>query len=156
MRRFDLHSLRFHDVSELWRTLPVEVAPFQYGGLEYHVPDDVVQAELSVARVGDNLTLTILVDTRVLGPCQRCLADADIVVDAEGMEYARHGEASPEPDDEDDAYVVAHQLDLERWVRDLIAEALPQKLLCRDDCRGLCPECGADLNADPGHGHEEA
>ena len=158
MRRFDLHSLRFRDASEVWRTLPVEVAPFLYGGLEYRVPDDVVQAELTVARVGDNLTLTLLVDTQVLGPCQRCLADADIEVSAEGVEYVRHGESSPEPEPEDDvdAYVVSHQLDLERWVRDIIAEALPQKLLCREDCRGLCAVCGADLNADPGHRHEEA
>ena len=44
MRRFDLHSLRFHDASEIWRTLPVEVAPFLYGGLEYHVPEDLVEA----------------------------------------------------------------------------------------------------------------
>jgi DUF177 domain-containing protein len=159
VRRLDLHSLRFHDASEVWRTLPVEVQPFVYGGLEYHVPGDVVQAELTAARVGDNLTLTLLVDTHVLGPCQRCLADADIVVGAEGIEYVRHGESSAEvvPDEDDvDAYVVAHQLDLERWVRDLVADALPQKLLCRDDCRGLCPLCGADLNADPDHRHEEA
>ena len=37
-------------------------------------------------------------------------------------------------------------------MRDLIAEALPLKLLCRDDCRGLCAVCGADLNADPEQG----
>jgi uncharacterized protein len=153
MRRFDLHSLRFHDASEAWRTLPVDVAPFLYGGLEYHVPDDVVQAELTAARVGDNLTLTLLVDTHVLGPCQRCLADADIVVGDESIEYVSHG--ASEGDEEDEGYAVAHQVDLERWVRDLIAEALPQKLLCRDDCRGLCPVCGADLNADPDHVHEE-
>jgi uncharacterized protein len=154
MKRFDLHSLRFHDASEVWRTLPVEVAPFSYGGLEYWVPEGVVEAELSAARVGDNLTLTLGVSADVLGPCQRCLTDADIVVDARGVEYARHGES--ETDDEDEGYVAAHQLDVERWVRDLIAEALPQKLLCRDDCRGLCAVCGADLNADPDHRHEEA
>ena len=45
-------------------------------------------------------------------------------------------------------------VDVERWVRDLIAEALPPKLLCRDDCRGLCAVCGADLNADPEHRHD--
>jgi uncharacterized protein len=154
MRRFDLHSLRFHDASELWRALPVEVSPFRYGGLEYRVPDDVVEAVLTVARVGDNLTLRLEVETRVLGPCQRCLDDADLDVEARGIEYVRHGES--ETEDQDDAYVVAHQVDLERWVRDILAEALPQKLLCRDDCRGLCPVCGADLNADPGHKHEEA
>jgi uncharacterized protein len=154
MRRFDLHSLRFRDASEVWRTLPVEVAPFHYGGLEYRVPDDVVEADLTAARVGDNLTLTLSLVTRVMGPCQRCLGDADLAVEAKGVEYVRHGES--ETDDEDDAYVVAHQIDVERWARDLIAEALPQQLLCSDDCRGLCPVCGADLNADPGHRHEEA
>ena len=69
---------------------------------------------------------------------------------ARGIEYVRHGDSGATGEDEDeDAYVVAHQVDLERWVRDLIAEALPVKIVCRDDCRGLCPVCGADLNADP-------
>ena len=155
MKRFDLRSLRFHDESEVWRTLPVAVDPFHYGGLEYHVPDDTVEAELTAARVGDNLTLTLDVHTDVLGPCQRCLTDADIEVDARGVEYVQHG-ASETGEEDEEAYVEAHQLDLERWTRDLIADALPQKLLCRDDCRGLCPVCGADLNADPDHRHEEA
>lgn len=155
MKRFDLRSLRFHDESEVWRTLPVEVEPFLYGGLEYHVPDDVVEAELTAARVGDNLTLTLDVRTHALGPCQRCLNDADLEVDARGMDYVHHGDSETDEDD-DEAYVDAYQLDLGRWVRDLVAEALPQKLLCREDCRGLCSVCGADLNADPDHRHEEA
>lgn len=155
MKRFDLRSLRFHDESEVWRTLPVEVDPFLYGGLEYHVPGDVVETELTAARVNDNLTLTLDLGTDVLGPCQRCLNDADIAVDARGIEYVHNGDSESDEDDEE-AYVEAYQLDLGRWTRDLIAEALPQKLLCRDDCRGLCSVCGADLNADPDHHHEEA
>jgi uncharacterized protein len=154
MRRFDLHALRFRDASEVWRTLPVEVAPFLCGGLEYRVRDDLVDAELTAARVGDNLTLALSVDADVLGPCQRCLGDADVAVQARGVEYVRQG--ASEGDDEDEGYVVAHQIDVERWVRDLVAEALPQQLLCRDDCRGLCAVCGADLNVDPDHRHEEA
>jgi uncharacterized protein len=154
MKRFDLRSLRFHDAGEVWRKLPVEVDPFTFGGLEYRVAGDVVEAELTSARVGDNLTLTLAVHADVLGPCQRCLNDADVAVDARGIEYVGRGES--EAGEEDEAYVVAHQLDVERWVRDLIADALPSKLLCRDDCRGLCPVCGADLNADPEHRHEEA
>jgi uncharacterized protein len=154
MKRFDLRSLRFHDSSEVWRSLPVEADPFLYGGFEYHVPGDAVEAELTVARVGDNLTLTLDLRAEVIGPCQRCLADADIEVDAHGVEYVRHGES--ETEEEGDGYVTAHQLDVEAWVRDLIAEALPQKLLCREDCRGLCPVCGADLNTDPDHHHAEA
>jgi uncharacterized protein len=75
-------------------------------------------------------------------------------VDVHGVEYVRHGES--ETGDEDEGYVEAHQLDVASWVRDLVADALPQKLLCREDCRGLCTVCGADLNAHPDHRHEEA
>ena len=154
MKRFDLRSLRFRDAGEVWRTLPVEVEPFLYGGLEYRVPGDVVEARLTAARVGDNLTLTLDVHTPVTGPCQRCLDDAELDVDARGVEYVRHGDS--ETDGEEEGYVRAHQADLEGWVRDLIADALPQKLLCSEECRGLCAVCGADLNDDPDHHHEEA
>ena len=43
----------------------------------------------------------------------------------------------------------------EAWARDALALALPQQLLCREECAGLCPVCGVDLNdAEPGHAHE--
>ena len=46
-------------------------------------------------------------------------------------------------------------LDLRAWAHDALALALPAQLLCREDCAGLCPSCGADLNtAGPEHGHE--
>jgi uncharacterized protein len=154
MRRFDLRSIRFGDASETWRRLPVEVAPFVFGGSEYAIVGGAVELLLTVGRVGDNLTLVGEVDSDVVGPCQRCLGDADVRVEARGVEYVRHGDA--EGDEEEEGYVASSIVDVERWVRDLIAEALPPKLLCREDCRGLCPVCGADLNADPSHRHEEA
>ena len=54
---------------------------------------------------------------------------------------------SPYMDDED-------VIDLRAWARDALALALPTQILCKDDCLGLCPECGADLNADPAHEHD--
>jgi uncharacterized protein len=160
MRRFDLRSLKFHDASETWRSLPVDIDPFVFGGLDYAVPDDKVELELTAARVGANLTLTAEFETDVIGPCQRCLADADVRVDARGVDYVRHGDSEDGPaddvDDEDEGYASNFVLDVERWARDLIAEALPAQLLCRDECRGLCPVCGADLNADPEHTHDQS
>ena len=48
-------------------------------------------------------------------------------------------------------------LDLHAWARDALALALPVQLVCRADCAGLCPVCGADLNAaGPEHAHERA
>ena len=45
-------------------------------------------------------------------------------------------------------------LDVHGWARDAIALALPEQILCRPDCKGLCPVCGKDLNLEP-HEHEE-
>ncbi len=43
------------------------------------------------------------------------------------------------------------------WAHDAFALAAPAKVLCRQDCAGLCPECAADLNeAGPEHSHERA
>jgi uncharacterized protein len=155
MRRFDLRSLHFAEAGEVWRRLPVEVDPFVYGGLDYEVPGGAVDLLLTAARVGDNVTLRAELETAVIGPCQRCLGDADLHVEARGVEYVRHGESEGQAEDEE-GYVVSSTLDVGRWARDLIAEELPPKLLCRDDCRGLCAVCGADLNADREHRHDEA
>ncbi len=45
-------------------------------------------------------------------------------------------------------------VDLSAWAPDTIALALPDKILCRPDCAGLCPTCGKDLNVEP-HVHDE-
>jgi uncharacterized protein len=156
VRRFDLRSLRFGDASEAWRRLPVEVAPFVFGGLEYSVPGGGVELELRAARVGDHLTLTACVEAEIDGPCQRCLEPARVRVEARGLDYVRHGDSELEEDAEVDAYTSAFGVDVERWARDLLADGLPAQLLCREDCAGLCPVCGADLNAEPDHRHEVA
>ena len=154
MRRFDLRSLRFGDASETWRRFPVEVAPFSFGGVEYELAGGEVDLLLTAARVGHELTLTAEFEADLVGPCQRCLGDADVAVTVRGVEYVGGGVL--EDDDGEPGYVVSSVVDVERWVRDLIAEALPLQMLCRPDCLGLCAVCGADLNADPGHRHEEA
>ncbi len=157
MKRFDLRSLRFDESGEAWRRLPVEVAPFVFGGLDYEVTGGAVDVLLTAGRVGDNITLVAELETEVLGPCQRCLGDAAVAVATRAVEYVRHGDSEVEDDQSGEpGYVVANVVDLQRWIRDLVAEALPEKLLCGDQCHGLCPACGADLNADPDHQHETA
>ena len=44
-------------------------------------------------------------------------------------------------------------IDLEPVLRDAVVLELPFQPLCRPDCAGLCPQCGANLNDDPGHEH---
>ncbi len=51
-------------------------------------------------------------------------------------------------------YVVDDKLDLSAWARDALVLALPDKILCRPDCAGLCPVCGKDLNVE-WHTHDD-
>jgi uncharacterized protein len=87
---------------------------------------------------------TLTVDWR--DTCRRCLRplSAPLVVDVEER-YALPG-ASVDPE----AFPIEHgQLDLAPMVRENVLLGVPDAPLCRDDCPGLCPICGADLQTDP-------
>ena len=91
-------------------------------------------------------------DARLHGPCYRCLADAVVNLHLDAREYQA---TNPEGSDElRTPYLAEDKLDVHGWARDAIALALPEQILCRADCAGLCPMCGKDLNLDP-HEHEE-
>ena len=110
--------------------------------------------ELEVSRMlGGGYAMRLRFAAALAGPCMRCLADARPTVEVEAREVDRPGEG----EDLDSPYVSDQRLDLAAWTRDAFALAAPVKVLCRDDCAGLCPECAADLNkVGPGHRHERA
>jgi len=85
---------------------------------------------------------------RTAGECRRCLIDVTAPV-AENFQLL-FVEAETEGADDPDVYVVdprAHELDLRPALREQWLLAVPAFVQCRDDCKGLCPTCGADLNA---------
>jgi uncharacterized protein len=73
--------------------------------------------------------------------CRRCLATVSGELRAGVVEVF---ERSPDP--EQTYALVGDQLDLEPLARDAVLLELPLAPLCREDCLGLCPTCGADLN----------
>ncbi|MCG2963681.1 DUF177 domain-containing protein, partial [Escherichia coli] len=76
--------------------------------------------------------------------------DADI---QELFYYEENAEI--EQDDEVDQYwVVDDLIDLDPVLRNAVVTALPFQPVCREDCLGLCSECGKNLNEDPEHHHE--
>ena len=89
---------------------------------------------------------------RLHGPCFRCLDDTVLELPIDAHEYQATNPGSSE--ELRSPYVVADHLDLTAWARDALALALPEKILCRPDCAGLCPVCGKNLNDEP-HTHEQ-
>jgi uncharacterized protein len=89
------------------------------------------------------------------GECSRCLDPLTSKLEVGIQELYRY---LPEPgvDDEDgeERFLDGERLDLEPAFRDAVVLALPLSPLCRDDCPGLCPDCGVRLaDAGPDHGH---
>jgi uncharacterized protein len=154
MRRFDLRSLSFDRSDQAACRLPVEIDAFTLGGERYAVPGDRVDLSLAASRVGAKLVVQGAFSARLHGACARCLQDVDLALEVTGAEYVADGESQGVEEGEE-AYVRGYQLQADRWARDLLADALPAQLLCREDCRGLCPVCGANLNeAGEAHVHE--
>lgn len=81
--------------------------------------------------------------------CVRCLTGWDEIVETSGKQ---HFGKTP---DEDGYAIVEGTIDMSGPATDELALALPAAPLCRQDCKGLCPSCGNDLNSDPCDGHGE-
>jgi uncharacterized protein len=151
--RFPLRSLRLRPGEEHRETLAVVVEPLRFGGEEYAATPREVPAELVVQRATSGDVFRLAFTTRLEGPCMRCLAPAAVDMRVDGQEYQA---TDPGMDEElQTEYVVDGELVLDDWVRDLVSLAVPDQILCRPDCAGLCPVCGKDLNAEP-HEHDEA
>ena len=151
MTSFSLRSLRLRPGEEHRDEQEVALEPIWLGGQRYLPVPAKVQAELAISKATSGTVFELRFQTRLHGPCYRCLADAVVDVDIKGREYQA---TSPDTDELRTPYLEADQLDLSAWARDALVLALPDKILCRPDCAGLCPVCGRDLNADP-HEHED-
>jgi len=88
------------------------------------------------------------VRTEVRVTCRRCLAP----VTAEVADEVRLLFTEDEDNDDPSAVIIpprATEIELAEVIREALILAVPEYPLCRDDCRGLCPRCGADLNDGP-------
>ncbi len=147
--KFDVGTLRLASGEARALEFEVPVAELSFGGQTYGA-GGFTEALLDVSRTTTGHALRLRFGVELHGPCTRCLEDAAAQVDVDAREIDQPG------GDEElrSPYVEESVLDLSAWARDALALALPTQILCSEECRGLCVECGANLNEDPGHVHE--
>jgi uncharacterized protein len=142
-----LHGSREH----VERTLQPSV--FEPADPDYRVVAPV-RVTIDVEKAGeDAFAVKGHVSTRLEMSCGRCLDPFEVPVDAAfELRYVPHAENKGEGEreiDEDDlttAYYRDGMLDVVDLLREQFQLALPMKPLCSDACRGLCRQCGANLN----------
>ncbi len=114
-------------------------------GVSYPVSEAVI-AEGTVRNTAGVLVMKGTVRTRIHGICDRCAGefqrDVSFPIDAVLVT-----ELSSEEDEDENIFpLVGDSADLEEIVRTVFVLNLDSKLLCREDCKGICPRCGKNLN----------
>ncbi|MCE1173324.1 MAG: YceD family protein [Propionibacteriales bacterium] len=117
-------------------------------------PGSPIEFDLRLESVVEGVLVTGTAKVQLQGNCGRCLEpiSSSEVVDLQEL-FCYPGK---ELDDEEASRIENDLIDLEPVLRDAVVLDLPFTPLCRPDCAGLCPLCGANLNKQPDHGHDEA
>lgn len=91
--------------------------------------------------ISGNTTLDVVI------PCDRCLEDTvqRFSVDIDRRVDIKDGEVLA-AEDEEITFLKEYELDVDRLIYDEILVNWPTKVLCKDDCKGICPVCGQNLN----------
>ncbi len=127
-------------------------APLEVGVDQARTDGDVpVQADLVLRSIPGGILVTGSLTAPAHLTCYRCLTEWDEEQVVRVRELFGDG-----LDDDGDYRVDDQHIDLEPLVRDEVVLALPLLPLCRADCAGLCPTCGADLNTGACPGHDVA
>jgi uncharacterized protein len=141
--QLDLASMKLSPGAGRSLELQVPIGALELGGERYEVGSANVPIRIDVSRMtGGGYALKLAMTAEISGPCMRCLKEAkpEIEVQAREVDVPGEGEELASP------YVHEEQLDVAAWARDALALAMPVKVLCREDCAGLCPICAVDLN----------
>ncbi len=138
-------------------------APADLGNEVIGVPEGApVELDLRLEAVMDGVLVTGTARATVTGECVRCLEPLERVLEADFQELFAYPDADARTtvsgddaeDEEDTLYIEDDLVDLEPVLRDAVVLALPLQPVCREDCPGLCSECGARLADDPDHHHD--
>jgi uncharacterized protein len=135
----------------------VVAAPKNLGLELIHVPEGAdLDLRLRMEWVTEGVLVSGLVHAPLTGECGRCLREITDRLDVPFQElYAYENSTTDETTDEDEVGRMQGDLiDLEPHLRDAVVLALPPHPVCREDCPGLCPECGGHLDElPPDHSH---
>jgi uncharacterized protein len=122
-----------------------------------------VEVDLRLESVMEGVLVTGTASASVAGECVRCLEPLERELSVDFQELysypdadtrSRFGGAGGDAEEEDTLFLEGDLFDLEPVLRDAVVLALPLQPVCREDCPGLCAECGARLADDPDHHHD--
>lgn len=128
-------------------SLTYEKDSFSYLGNDYRIreksPIDMTFSNIGSGKVlikgGMKLVLEI--------PCDRCLEMVDVPLEVSFEQEVVSPDCASQAEEEDEQdFMLGYELDVEAFVNGEILINMPVKVLCRPDCKGICRQCGHNLN----------
>lgn len=136
-------------------------APESFGTDMIGIPaGEPLRLHIRLESVMEGVLVSGSVQATATGACVRCLDPVRLDLELDFQELfayadrAAHHLQVAQPDDEELHELEDDLADLEPVLRDAVVPALPLQPVCREDCPGLCPQCGARLADDPDHHHD--
>ena len=141
---FNVKDFRHEDFKEYEALVPSESLGLTYEEAEFIKP---LSCSVSLFRQGgDTIYITTDVDATVLVECRRCINPFEMDITTTLDLLFSIGDTSSETEDDDERYYDGETLDISEDVRRALVLEIPTWSLCSETCKGLCPECGTDLN----------
>jgi len=122
------------------------------------LPDSDLVLDLRLESVSEGVLVSGTIRVSLIGECARCLdpLTSELEVDIQQLFVYPGNEIDADDQDDEIGQLVDDYVDLEPALRDAVVLALPLAPVCREDCPGLCPECGARLEeVGPQHRHDQ-
>jgi uncharacterized protein len=138
-------------------TFPVLAEMVANGECEFAAP---IRTALRVLRIGDMVEIDGDIETSVRLPCSRCLQPFETTLNSHfAFTYMRRAtdvieetelqEVELSAENMGIVYFQGQKIDLKDTIQEQVVMEFPLRALCKQDCKGLCPKCGADLNETP-------
>lgn len=146
--------VRLEDITAEGVTLFLDLEP---AGLDLTDSKDVrpsgnIKGEATIRKAGKKFRVRLNLDFALVMPCSRCLAETEQSF-SESAEFvfipippAMSPEQRLEEEDFATQFFSGEEIDIAPLIREMVILAIPIKPLCKPDCKGLCPVCGADRN----------
>ncbi|HNW81669.1 MAG TPA: DUF177 domain-containing protein [bacterium] len=131
-------------LSEITDSIVKRRVEFIYENEEFNYGSKLKGLELDVSsyRAGETVCLKFEGNFTIGTLCDRCAADLEVCTDVSESYYL-----FPERSSNDvDYFYSGDSIELDDFVRETVIINIPGKILCSDDCQGLCPRCGVNLN----------
>ena len=136
-------------------SFPVLAAMIQNEECEFRTP---IRTSLRAIRIGDMVEVEGTINTIVRLTCGRCLTDVEIsLITPFALTYVQEAPGINRNPDQDNLelgsedvgliHFQGEEIDLQDGIQEHVVMAFPLRALCRETCKGLCQQCGADLNA---------